>query len=168
MVTLVETQEKHLPELSAIEDVVSGDYYEKKASDVLNKLLKKTKKEAASKSLEEIKNQYGKTYNTGIETTAVIKKNNQEQVNALRSKGYPAEKILALEKISATDYYRAGPSETADGYLVKLVELEKFDDKEFSEKKNDIKQELARLKSMAQLEEFIAFLRKKAKLKTNR
>jgi len=168
VVKLVDVKKRHLPELSAIESVVTGDYYEKKASDALEALLKKAKIEAKTKKIEELKQIYGKTYTVTLEDTEWVKKNDTDKMSQLRSKGYPVENLFMLEKPGFTDYYRSGPSETSNGCVVKLNEIEKFNSREYDQKKDEIKNELAKLKNVAQFEEFIAFLRKKAKIKVDR
>jgi len=168
VVQLTSLVKKNLPKLSDIEETVKNDYFEKKASDKIDMFLKKVSKEAKSKSLAELKKIYSTPYKAILESTGLIKQGDTEKINALRGKGYPVEKILKLEKIGLADSFRGGPEEITDGYIVKLDEIEKFKEKEYDSKRAEIIKELKRARNMAQLEEFIAFLRRKATLKINR
>jgi len=168
VVQLTERVERNLPKLSEIEDTVKNDYFEKNASDNIDRFLKKVRKDGKTKSLSELQKAYSKKYKVTIDETGFVKQGDAEKIAALRRKGYPVEQILKLDKLGFVDTFRGGPEETTDGYIVKLDEIEKFNEKEYEEKELEIKKELRQARSIAQLEEFIAFLRRKATIKVNR
>jgi len=167
LVQLSDVKKRHLPVLADIEEMVKNDVYEMKASAKLNKFLEEAKTEAKTKSLDEIKVAYAKQYGAILDKTVWTKKNDKEKVNALRTKGYPADQMLKIEKVGGVAFYR-GAQETSEGYLVKVDEIEKVNDKEYGQKKDTIKKELMREKTKVAKEDFIAFLRKKATIKTNK
>ncbi|MFC1842966.1 peptidylprolyl isomerase [Candidatus Dependentiae bacterium] len=170
LVKLNQTQKRYLPALDAIKEVVTGDYQEREASQMLDKVIKKATKDAKKMEISEFKKLYGDKgkYKIKIEETGWIKPGDMQKVKELQAKGYPTERIFKLEKTGEIENFRGSEQETADGYIVKLDEVEKFNEKEYLEKQGEIKKELAKFKNMAQLEEFIAFLRKKAKIKIDR
>ena len=167
LVKATEIIKRHLPSLDTVENVVKDDMYEQKASKMLDDFTKRIKKEAVSKSLDEIKNTYKNEYNLTIDKTGWIKQNDEEKVNALRTKNYPADQMLKLEKVGSVDRYRSTKEDTSDGYLVKLEEIEDFNKDEYAKKKDDIVKELLRQQEGLTKEEFIDFLRKMAKIKVN-
>jgi len=168
VVQLIKRVERNLPKLDTIEDTVKHDYFEKKASDNLDIFLKKVRKEAQKKGISELQKTYEAKYKATIDNTGLFKQSDAEKVAGLRSKGYPVEQILKLDKIGLVDTFRGGPEEITDGYIVKLDEIEKFNEKEYDKKKVDIAKELKKARNMVELEEFIAFLRRKATIKVNR
>jgi len=168
VVKLTETQKRHLPSLQTVEDTVKNDFYEKRASKKLDQVLKKVKQEARAKSLDEVVEAYKKDYAVEFDQTGWVKKTDAEKVNPLRSKGYPVDQMLKLEKAGFVDSYRGGSQETANGFLVKVSEIEPFNEKEYEDKKADIKKSIAQQKDSGAKEEFIAFLREKATIKGNK
>jgi len=168
VVVLNERKERHLPTLDYIEDTVKDDYYEKEASKDLDSFLKKAVKQAQSKGLDELKNMYSERYRVKLDQTGWVKQGDAEKTAVLREKGYPVEKMLKMVKVGFADDSRGGPQETSDGYLVKLDEMEAFNEQEYGSKRQEIKKGLIAERNLAQIEEFIAFLRKKATIKTNR
>ena len=162
IVVLGSVESGHWPELSSVKETVSDDYYEKKASESLNAVIKKAAIEAKTKTMGELEKIYGEKYKVEISNTGFVKEEKDEK--ELRAKGYPIEKMFGLDIIGSTNFYRASEQETSNGYIVKLEEIEKFNESQYLEKKNELKKEAVKLKNMAQLEEFIAFLRKKAKI----
>jgi len=168
VVVLKDLKKRHLPILDSIENTVRDDYYEKQASNMLDAFLKKATKEAKIKSLDELKTLYGNQYRIKMDQTGWVKQNDAEKTAVLREKGYPVEKMLKMTKTGFADDFRGGPQETSDGYLVKLDEIEKFNEQEYEQKMQEIKKGLVGERNMAQIQEFIAFLSRNATIKTNR
>jgi len=167
VVTLTERQKRHLPTIDAVEDIVKNDLYEKRASSAMDDFLKKVKKEYAAGSFDEIKKAYHDRYTLRQDQTGWIKQNDTEKIAALRSKGYPVDQMLRLEKVGSTAHMRAGAGQISDGYLVKIEEIEEYNDQEYMTKKNELKKELLKNANDMYKEDFIAFLRKKATIKVN-
>lgn len=160
-------QDKHMPALEAIEATVAGDYYEKKASELLNSVIKKVVIEGKKSALSQIEKTYNDKYQIEYADTGFIKEENIDKNNSLRSRGFPVDKIFDLDAVGSTNYYR-NSLETSDGFVAKLDEIEKFDDKQYAKKRAELKKELIMGKKMNQLEEIIAFLRKKATIRVNK
>ena len=168
VVVLSSVQNGHFSELGSIQEKVSGDYYDKKASEALNAVIKKVAQQARTKDIGELEKAYGQNYNVAITNTGLIKENDTAKVNELKAKGLPVEKMFKLDILGSTNSFRTDNKENSNGYVVKLEELDKFDESQYLSKKKDLKKELTRSKNMAQLEEFIAFLRKKAIIKISK
>jgi len=166
VVKMTDLQKRNLPSLETIEDIVKNDLYEEKASKDLDAFVKRIEKEARAESFQEIKVKY-KKYSLDLYQTGWVKKNDAEKIAALRSKGYPVDEMLKLEKPQSLGTYRDASSEIADAYLVKVVQIEPFNGDEYAEKRDEIKKELAKKRGFFSQEEFIAFLRKVAKIKVN-
>jgi len=168
VVVLNDLQKKHFPSLSSIEDTVRNDLYEQRASKQIEVVLKKVKKDAAKSSFADLLKKYKNDYSVRIYQTEWVKQSDVDKVNSLRRKGFPVNQILKLEKVGAIADYRGDSVETSDGYVVKLIEIEPINDKEYSEKKTEIKKEIMRDRGLMHQEQFIDFLRKKATIKANK
>jgi hypothetical protein len=180
VVVLSSVKNGHFPELGSIEETVSGDYYEKKASEKLNAVIKDAVKEAKTTSMSKLEEIYTSNkievtrnkYHVELINTGLIKENDAEKVKELSAKGLPVEKMFKLDIVgstgSASGSLKVDNKENSNGYVFKLEELDKFDESQYLQKKKELKKEVTRLKNMAQLEEFIAFLRKKAIIKISK
>lgn len=168
IVKLDNVQAGHTPDLKAIEDTVKGDFYEKKASDVMDKELKQAVKQAKDTDMQSLEKSYSGKYRVQLLDTGFVMPTDVEKNNEFTAKGFPTEKIYELEVLGSANYYRASKDVTSNGFIAKLHEIEKFDNKKYEEKRASVKKELIKNKKSAQLEEYIAFLRKKATIKVNK
>ncbi len=160
VVQLSSVQKGFLPPLAAVQDIVTKDFYEQEAGVALTKALEKAKKEAGSKSFAEL----AAIYKAHLETTGMIKFNDAEATKTLRKQNYPVDVLQSLDKVGAVGMERA----ETEGYLCKLDEVESFNQKEFDEKKEEIRKGLQTEASSLTLQAFVAFLHRNATIDVNK
>lgn len=159
LVQLDEINPATTPNLKDIKDKVQGDYYKEKALDRLKSDVEKAKSEATSTPFGKLKERY-KASERDIKD---ISGENRTVLNTLAGQGIPAYKMVSLQVPGAlmTDVTEKG------GYLIKLNNIDKFDQKLFDEKKAEIKKELQGMQAQVLPEAFIASLKKDAKININ-
>jgi parvulin-like peptidyl-prolyl isomerase len=153
LVQVTTIQERYLPTLQAIKDVVERDWYEDQATVMLNNDLKKARELAQETSFTELKNMF----KTSLDHTEFIKKGTEAQ-KYLEKKGLPAEKMFELARVGAVAQASAG----RDGYLIRVDEVEPFNEQEFVSKRKDVFQQMRVLYARMLAESFVASLSRNA------
>ncbi|PKN03857.1 hypothetical protein CVU75_00065 [Candidatus Dependentiae bacterium HGW-Dependentiae-1] len=116
LILLTEITERHLPALADIEQRVTQDLHEERATDALKKQVLEAKKAARNQSLDLVHKQMGGT----LETIAQVKPEDKKALEALAKKGLPVEQMFQIEKKGGLIDYKTD----THGSLVRLDELE--------------------------------------------
>ncbi len=159
LVQATHIKDRYLPALENARDTVEHDWFEEQAVKLLQADLKKTKEAAKVTTFADLKN----TVKATIERTEPIKSSDTEGLKYLQQKGLPVEKMLALTTVG-------GVAETMvdlDGYLIRLDEIEPFNEQEFTEKRKELMSKLSMENARILAEGFVASLRRNAIININ-
>lgn len=159
VVLLTNITKKYLPELKTLEATVKSDLYRDRAQKQLYAQLDDMKKEASSKTLAQLKEQFGGS----LEATKFLKDGDKDSLDSLSKKGLLPQEIMQLEKIGALKVVKTDEK----GFLVRLDQLEKFDQAQYTQEKSAISSDLDRQTRGNVVDGFVASLRENATIKVN-
>ncbi|MGB8366847.1 MAG: peptidylprolyl isomerase [Candidatus Babeliales bacterium] len=158
-VQLTSVQEQYLPNLETIKSVVIDDLYEEKATEALQKQVKKVKKLVKNKQFMSLAEEFA----LEKEETGWIKPKNAESKNMLKSRGLPVSQIMQLDSVGMIREEKVGN----DKYLIRLDEIQtptiELDSEQWEKAKNEVSSSRTNLYKEA----FVASLFRPAKIKTN-
>lgn len=149
VVELVKIEEANLPTLESLKNIVSNDLSEERAEKVMQEKLAELQKSAIKTGLKELHAAHG----GNLETTDWLSKNDSEELAELRKKEIPVDQLFQLERIGAVASF-AGADR--NGYVMRLDEIEPFDEKQFEEKKGELTQGLEYQRTRLFLAGFVA------------
>ena len=158
-VQLTEIEERHLPLLESIQDVVKGDLYEEHATNALQSTLKSARQEASRQSFDELQKKFGGS----LESTNWLSGKETKSVEVLEKRGVPVTSMLELEKV---DLVLAHETDH-DAYLIHLDEIEPFDKEDFDSTLDEVKRKLYGMRTRLHMEGFVASLYRNATIETN-
>ncbi len=160
-VKLTDIQARHLPSFAGIKDTVLGDLHEGRAHKKIAAVLKEAKVLAdGGSSFEEMKNKLGAT---SVEKTGWLSHGLKNKIEELTKKGMPIQSMLMMEIKGAVNTHTGDNN----GRLVRLDEIETFDEKEFNEKKADLVKQLEQERIGNVSQSFVASLNRTATINSN-
>lgn len=159
VVQLTSINERNLPALDSIKDVVSNDIREERASEQLHKKAQEALNAARTKSLKEVQAIFG----GDLENINGLSQKDAAKVEALKKRGFPAERILQLENIGAVvDFHIEN-----NNYIIRLEHLEKYTQEQYQARRAELKAGLEQSAKRLFVEGFVASLIRSAKIETN-
>lgn len=160
VVQLTQVQDRYLPEISSIQDVIAQDLHESRAAEKMQKFLDQAQKNLATgTALKEVAAQY----NGKIEHTSLIKKDDKDAIQKLANRGLPTSRMMILFQEGAA----IAASDGEQGYLVQLVGIEQFDQAAFEAQKKQLMQATKRDTTRVYTDAFVASLQRNATIKPN-
>jgi len=159
IVFLSAIKERHLPSFESIKDVVSKDYYDSKARELMEERLQEVKKMTQEMSFDKIKS----LLNTTIHTINMVNPADTKQMSSLEKKGLPMRELLNLDKKGTIFTYNSDKN----NYIFKLDEIENFDENRFQEMRKEVKDQLGAVRTRLLLDGFVASLHRNATIETN-
>ena len=157
-IKLTEIEERHLPPLESIKNVVEGDLLEERAMETMQKQLQEAKKAASNQSFAELR----MTFDVSLEKTGWLKADSKDVKN-FEKRGWPVNVMLKLDHTGAVLAHET----TGDGFLIRLDDLEPFDEEQFIAARTEIKDKLEGMRTRLYLEGFVASLYRNATIETN-
>lgn len=159
LVQAIAIKEPYMPTFEALKDTIERDYYEEAAAVMLKQNLEHAKELSKTTSFADLKTKF----NASIEHTGLIKYSDTEAAKSLQKKGLSPEKIMNLSVEGAVILMQAG----SDGYLVRLDEVEPFNEQEFQSKLAELKSKLYGEYARIAAEGFVASLSRNATITIN-
>jgi hypothetical protein len=158
-VLLTDIVERNLPEVDSIKDVVKDDLCEERASNTMTDMMQKAKEAAQSSSFDAM----AKKFNASLHHTDMIYPNDNKKMQELDKKGLPSRAMINFDKIG-TIFVHNGEKR---GFLIKVDDIEKYDQKELLDAQKEIKLSLVPNRIKSQIESFVASLHRNATIETN-
>lgn len=149
----------YLPTFEALKDTIERDYYEEVAASMLKRDLEHAKELSKNTSFADLKKQF----NITMDHTGLVKPSDAETMKQLQKKGLPVDKITKLMNEGSVV---AIPTDF-DGYLVRLDEVEPFNQQEFEHKREELKKQLYGEYARMLAEGFVASLGRNATITIN-
>jgi hypothetical protein len=149
----------YLPTFEALKDTIERDYYEEVAGSMLKRDLEHAKELSKNTSFADLKKQF----NITMDHTGLVKPSDAETMKQLQKKGLPVDKITKLMNEGSVV---AIPTDF-DGYLVRLDEVEPFNQQEFEHKREELKKQLYGEYARVLDEGFVASLGRNATITIN-
>ena len=159
VVTLTDIEERHLPALDTIKEVVKGDLMEERAHDRMANRVKEAKDAAATLPLNEIQKQFGGV----LSHTDMIQPTDNKKVQELDKKELPSRTMLSLDKVGSI-LINNGERTSA---LIKLDAIEQYNENMLLDVQNEVKDHLEATRAKFELEGFVASLHRNATIETN-
>lgn len=158
-VKLTEIEERNLPALDSIKDVVKGDLWEERAHNRMVNKVQEAKDAAAQLSFKEVQKQFGGSLNS----TDMIQPTDNKKIQELDKKQLPARTMLALDKVGSLVVHNG----ERESVLIKLDAIEQYSENMLIDAQNEAKGALDSLRTKLQLESFVASLHRNATIETN-
>jgi hypothetical protein len=158
-VKLTEIEERNLPALDSIKDVVKGDLWEERAHNRMVNKVQEAKGAAAQLSFKEVQKQFGGSLNS----TDMIQPTDNKKIQELDKKQLPARTMLALDKVGSLVVHNG----ERESVLIKLDAIEQYSENMLIDAQNEAKGALDSLRTKLQLESFVASLHRNATIETN-
>ena len=158
-VRLDSIQKSHAPSLEAVRGAVLNDYYENAAKKQLATTLNKAKSQLKEIPFRELK----KTVEGEFVQTGWLDPSDKKQVEKLKAKGLPIERMLQMEKVGTVFTHQ----DDQRGFVVHLDEIEPLDTQKIDEKLPEVAQSLKQERMQQYEEGFVASLHRNAKIETN-
>ena len=160
IVTLSKVEPRNLPEISKVEQQVTQDIYQDRATKAVERAMVEARTQLSQgKSLAEIAKGLGAT----VEKTGSIKADDSQVIQSLEKQGLPVAQLFQLEKIGST----TSAVKPDAGVLVVLDTVEPFEMAKFESKRDQINSLLTREYLRLYIEAFVASLYRNATIKTN-
>ncbi len=160
IVQLTGIQKSYKPELSAVRSTVVADLYKSKAVNALHTLLEEASnmlKEGST--ITEITKEFGGT----VFTTPMVRATDTKELQELAKKGLPQHAVRSLTQVGSTLVDEQG----TNGYIIRLDEIEPFNEQAFQEHKQEIIKAARATKMKLLGEAFVASLYRNATIETN-
>ncbi len=158
-VKLTDIEEKHLPALDTIKEIVKEDLWQEQARDTMMLTIEKVMSAASEMSFKEIQQNYGGI----LRFTEMVKPTDDKKIRELDEKGLPAREMLGLDKIGAIFTHHADNM----GMIIKLDALEPYNENMLSDAQKEINTRLEATRIKLQLESVVASLHRNATIETN-
>lgn len=159
VIMLTDIEERHLPAMESIKEVVTEDIWQERARDRMLNVLQEAKKAAALLSFKEIQKQYGGS----LQYIDMIKPTDNKKMQELDAKALPTREMLSLDKIGSIIMHDAEEL----SMLIKLDAIESYDENMLTDVQNEIKTRLESARTKLQLESFVASLHRNATIENN-
>lgn len=147
----------YTPAFDALKNTVTQDFYRYNAEQELKQRLQEAKTQLASTTLKE----YQKDFQGKVTQTGWIEPEKEHE--QLKKEGIPVERMLQMEKIGSL----ITQSTPQGGFLVRLDQIEPFNQAEYEQKRAAIIEELGVERGQQLLEGFVASLYRNATIDTN-
>jgi len=158
-VLLTDITEKHLPDFKSVKDIVRNDFYEHKAKITLKNKLHEAKKEASSKTFNDLREAFG----VQLQTTDMIGTKSQKILQELNKKGLPVHEMLSLEKKGSVIMHEGD----RNSYLITLEDVEQFDEEQFQKLQEDIQSQIGSTRAQLLINSAVASLHRNATIETS-
>lgn len=153
-------QKQYFPALDSIRSTVVDDMYRDRASRKLANVLEQAKEQAKHEQLEAV----AKSFNGKVESLGWIKKEDAKKLDELIKKyAIPTELIFGVEIVGGVATYDGGDY----GYLVRLNEMEPFNEKQFTAQQQELLEKLEGQHLRVLADGFVASLVRNATLEIN-
>lgn len=159
VVKLTDIEERHLPALDTIKEIVKEDLWQERARDTMMLTREKAMNAAKELSFKEIQQNYGGV----LRSTEMIKPTDDKKIRELDEKGLPTREMLGLDKIGAIFTHDADTT----SMLIKLDALEPYNENMLSDAQKEINNRLEATRIKLQLESVVASLHRNATIETN-
>lgn len=156
LVTLTGIKESTIPEFESVKNAVKQDYIQEKAAQKTTQLLQRMKDEAGSKTLQEIKE-------GAVQQTSWMTKKEAQQNADLRKKSVNIDQIFQFENVGQAAVFE----HDGNGYVVRLDAIKPYDETQFNEQKERIRDELDKEQNQLVTAGFIASLYRNATIVKN-
>lgn len=160
IIQLTGIQKSFKPELSTVRSAVVADLYRQRAAVALHNALQEANnmlKEGSS--VEEIVKEFG----ASVFHTGIIHPTETKELQELAKKGLPQHAVRSLTQVGSTLIDDQG----INGHLIRLDEIEPFNEKSFAEHKDEIIRAAQSAKMRLLAEAFVASLYRNATIETN-
>jgi SurA-like protein/parvulin-like peptidyl-prolyl cis-trans isomerase-like protein len=158
-VVLTDIQERNLPALESIKDVVATDLYEEQAREAMHAQVVKAQEQAANTSFEELHN----LFKVPFEHTEMMRPFEAKKMQAAEKRGLPIRDMMMFEKVGSIFVHNGD----RDSFLIKLDALETWDENKFAAMQKDIIDHVGPMRIKLYLESFVASLHRNATIETN-
>jgi hypothetical protein len=158
-VKLTAIEERNLPTLDSIKDVVKEDLWQERAHNRMIVQVQEAKTAAAQLSFKEIQKQFGGS----LSYTEMVWPADHKKIQELDKKELPARTMLALDKVGATFVHNGETTSV----LIKLDAIEPYSENMLIDAQNEVKSNLEAMRIKLQLESFVASLHRNATIETN-
>lgn len=159
LIQLVTLTKPYLPSFESLKDVISQDYYQEKASELLQQDMERAKELAKTDDIAQL----AKKFSAPLKTPSAIKKSDAEEVARLQKEGLPVD---AMFSISAQGDI-AEAKVDLDGFIIRLDAIAPFDNDEFAHEKDKLKKQLQSEYRRLLGAGFVASLSRNATIKVN-
>lgn len=159
LVMLSDIAERYLPDLNSIKETVKGDYYEYRAKNSLDKTMTEVERAAETKTFQELQSIFGGT----LQTIPLINSMDHKKLQDLDKKGLPVREMISLEKVGSLIVAQ----NERDSVLVRLDEIEAFDENKFLTAKKEIETQAGAVRRRLFVDGFVASLHRNATIETN-
>lgn len=159
VVQLDSIEERHIPTLDSIQDVVTADLHIQRAQEQLYERLEQIRKSVAKVPFSSWK----ETFNAATFRLVSIDLKDSSTIELLKTKGLPFSKMLQMEKPNSVII------DTLDsrGMVILLDAIAPLDEREFNEKSRQITREFEHERVQQYMDGFVASLCRNAKIETN-
>jgi hypothetical protein len=147
-------QKRFEPALADVKTTVAADLYETKAQDNLQERVQRAFEAAKNKTLKEVQSEFGGT----LKTISKLSPTDETEIEKLQKDGLPINTLFQLEMIGAVAFDLG----TEKGIVMRLDEVEPFDEAAFMQHKDALKAQLYTQRRQLVLEGFIASLQRNA------
>lgn len=159
VIKVTHVQESYLPELDAIKDVVTTDFYEDQARIALKNQLEAIKLSAQDTSMKEAAQSKG----LSVKQIADIDKHNAERIETFKKEGLPVDAMLEMQRVGSIEI----TMNDNNGYVIRLDEVSKPEEGLFEAKKEELFDRLKREVMPLISNGFVASLHRNAKINLN-
>lgn len=158
-VKLTDIEERHLPALDTIKEIVKEDVWQERARNTMMLTVEKAMNAAKEMSFKEIQQQYGGI----LRFTEMVKPTDDKKIRELDEKELPSREMLGLDKIGAVFTHNVENS----SMLIKLDACEPYNENMLSDAQKEINNRLEAARIKLQLESVVASLHRNATIETN-
>ena len=152
--------ESYLPSFDTIKKLVADDYNQAQAQKKMKESLKQAKESLKSLSIVEVQ----KTLPGAIVLhTGLLNPSKTDNYEGLKNKGIAVEQMLQMEKVASVMLHQGD----THGFLMRLDEIEPFNEANYQQKRSEIAQSLASQRGQQVMEGFVASLYRNATIETN-
>ena len=158
-VKLTDVEERHLPALDSMREVVREDLWQERAQSRMVARVQEAHDAAAQLSFKELQKQFGGSLNY----TDMVQPTDDKKIQDLDKKGLPVRTMLALDKVGAILLHNGDRASV----LIKVDAIEPYSDNMLVEVQNEANSHLEGLRTKLEIESFVASLHRNATIETN-
>ncbi|MGE0010377.1 MAG: peptidyl-prolyl cis-trans isomerase [Candidatus Babeliales bacterium] len=157
LVHVTSVVKRHEPALETVKAQVKKDFLAKEAQRLLDADLKKATGLLQEMPIEQVARMLGGSY----KETPLMTQESQAEIEKLTAAGVPAERLLGLAGKGSSDAFAQGQH----GFIIKVTEVEPFDQAQFEAKNEALTQQLYQEEIARKQRSLVASLYRNATLK---
>lgn len=159
-VKLTDIEERNLPTLDSIKEVVIEDVWQDRAHGRMAKKIQEAKAAiAANSSFETVQQQF----NGVLNHTEMIGAADSKKIKDLDKKGLPTRTMLGLDKVGSVFVHNGERM----SFIIKLDAIESYGENKLLDAQKEVVGQMESTRMKAQLESFVASLHRNATIETN-